>query len=114
MTILFVSFFIAVVSCKRKRRSDVLIERQSSDTEQDQLFNTQEEKENAPDKIYSRDVPLNHQNENIDDDDNNNDINALQTDQRRLGNLQHAKEALSDKQLKQNLSQKSKMSEMNM
>lgn len=79
MTILFVSLFIAVVVCKRKRQSAVLKERQPADTEQDQLFDTQEKKENAPYKIY-------------------------------------AKEALSEtaKQLQKNLSQKSKMSEMNM
>lgn len=55
MTILFVSFFIAVVLCKHSK---------------DQAFE------------------LNQEDENIDDDDNNNyDINAFQTDQRRLENI---------------------------
>lgn len=36
----------------------------------------------------SKDFPLNQQHENIDDDDNYNDINAPQTDQRRLENIQ--------------------------
>lgn len=59
-------------------------------SDNDKVFDTQEQKKNAPEKIYSRDqaFELNQEDENIDDDDNNNyDINALQTDQMRLENL---------------------------
>lgn len=78
-----------------------------------QLFDNQERKREAPEKIYSRDhtFAFNQEDKNIDDDDdNNNDI--LQTDQKRPENLQHAKEALSDKQLQENMFRESIMSEM--
>lgn len=87
MTILFISFFIAVVLCKRKRQSPkekrALIKCKPADNKQDSntdALAAHSKNGMVPPSDYdSRDdaFELNQEDKNIDDDDNNNDDNNI-------------------------------------